>query len=179
MPKINILFIYNEGFGIQEKLFEYEDICTIKEMLEDFLRKTNSKKTLAPSDICFIYNAKILNNERFLNKRLKEVFKESLNRIIVKDYCDIIGYNNKICHVKFVVPEIRIFQYENTCTIKEMLEDFLRKTNSKITLAPSDIYFIYHSIILNNEGFLNKRLKEVFKKKKNLIKVIETPFVIG
>ena len=36
MPKINILFFSYEGFKIQ---FEYEDTCTIKEMLEDFLEK--------------------------------------------------------------------------------------------------------------------------------------------
>ena len=71
---------------IRRYIFEYEDICTIKEMLEDFLRKTNSKKTLAPSDICFVYNSTILNTEKYINKRLKEVFKK--NRI----QCNILVY---------------------------------------------------------------------------------------
>ena len=77
---------------ISRECYDYENTCTIKEMLEDFLRKTDSKMTLAPSDICFIYNAKILNNERFLNKRLHEVFKyHKVNIIRFSETKQIMG----------------------------------------------------------------------------------------
>ena len=120
--------------------------------------------TLAPSDICFIYNAKILNNEKYINKTLKEVFKASLNRIKIFYFC---GYKYKICYEKSDVDDDRkirryIFEYEDTCTIKEMLEDFLRKTHSKMTLEPTDINFMHYARILNCERFFNKRLHEIF-----------------
>ena len=72
MPKINIRFTD----GTQEEIFlyEYEESCTIEEMLEDYLRKTHSKMTLNPEEIMFIYKSRILNKERNLNNTLKEVF---------------------------------------------------------------------------------------------------------
>jgi len=182
MPKINIEFIEES----LEKTFEYEESCTIEEMLKDFLRQTHSKMTLDPEEIMFIYKSRILNKERYLlNKTVKEVFKAQekyLIRIKVIDYCGVVGCGNKY-YIIFSVNEItkRLFEYEESCTIEEMLEDFLRQTNHKMTLDPSEITFLYRSSILNQERDLNKTLKEVFKLNKNMqtIRVIDTSLVIG
>ena len=181
MPKINIRFFYND----QIISFEYEESCTIEEMLKDFLRKTHSKMTLNPKEIIFIYRAKCLNNVKYLYKKLKHVFKAQekyLIRIKVIDYCGVVGCGNKY-YIIFSVNEItkRLFEYEESCTIEEMLEDFLRQTNHKMTLDPSEITFLYRSSILNYESYHNKTLKEVFKLNKNMqtIRVIDTSLVIA
>ena len=174
MPKINISFFYNA----QIISFEYEESCTIKEILKGFLRQTHSKMTLNPEEITFIYQSRILNKEGYLNNTLKEVFKaqeKSLISIKVIDFCGVVGCGNE-CGVRFIVKEDneirnRIFRYEESCTIKEMLEDFLRQTNYKTTLNPEEITFIYQSRILNKEGYLNKTLKEVFKLNKNWVTI--------
>ena len=175
MPKINIEFIEES----LEKTFEYEESCTIKEMLEDFLRQTHSRMTLNPEEIIFVYKYIILNNkEGYLNKTLKEVFKAQekyLIRIKVIDYCGVVGCGNKY-YIRFIDLENneigrRKFVYEESCTIKEMLEDFLRQTNYKTTLNPEEITFIYQARILNKEGYLNKTLKEVFKLNKNWVTI--------
>ena len=62
MPKIKIRFFYKD----QIISFEYEESCTIEEMLKDFLRQTHSKMTLDPEEIMFIYKSRILNKERYL-----------------------------------------------------------------------------------------------------------------
>ena len=174
MPKINIEFIEES----LEKTFEYEESCTIEEMLKDFLRQTHSKMTLDPREIAFLYRAKLLNYESYLNKTLKEVFKarkKSSIRIKVIECCGVVDCGNYY-YITFIVKEDneisnRIFRYEESCTIKEMLEDFLRQTNYKTTLNPEEITFIYQSRILNKEGYLNKTLKEVFKLNKNWVTI--------
>jgi len=184
MPKIKIRFFYKD----QIISFEYEESCTIEEMLKDFLRKTHSKMTLNPEEIIFIYRAKCLNNVKYLYKKLKHAFKakeKSLISIKVIDYCGVVGCGNYY-YIGFIFDEDneitkRLFEYEESCTIKEMLEDFLRQTHSKMTLDPSKIYFLYQARILNIEEYLNKTLKEVFILNKNMptIQVIDTSLVIG
>ena len=56
------------------------------------------------------------------------------------------------------------YEFNEQITIESMLKTFLRNTNSTITLEPHLISFIYHSKILNSNRFLNKQLREVFKR---------------
>ncbi len=88
MPKINISFFYNA----QIISFEYEESCTIKEILKGFLRQTHSKMTLNPEEITFIYQSRILNKEGYLNKTLKEVFKLNKNWVTIR-FIDVIDTN--------------------------------------------------------------------------------------
>ena len=55
------------------------------------------------------------------------------------------------------------FQFERETTIEEMLLTFLKNSNSKVTLDPSEISFIYNAIILNTNNNLKKKIKDVFK----------------
>ena len=65
-----------------------------------------------------------------------------------------------------------------------MLKTFLRNTNSTITLEPHQISIIYHSKILNSNRFLNKQLREVFKREIMIripikIKVLDAGMIIS
>ena len=61
-----------------------------------------------------------------------------------------------------------------------MLLDFLGKTNSKMTLDPKQITFLFAGRVINQENDLKKTVGEIFKKKNNIpIKVIDTNDVIG
>ena len=90
-----ILFSHNERSDIQKKPFEFDETLTIKEMLLDFLKKTNSKMILDMNKISFMLGAKILNQNIYLNKALKEVFRDNNKPIKIIDAEGIVG--GKIC----------------------------------------------------------------------------------
>ena len=75
----------------------------------------------------------------------------------------------------------KIFPYDGSMTIENMLSDFLRKTNSKFTLDANAIVFQYHAFLLNKGDNLKKTVAEIFKKNtKNVaIKVTDYQKVIG
>ena len=74
----------------------------------------------------------------------------------------------------------KIFEFDTTLTIENMLLDFLGKTNSKMTLDPKQITFLFAGRVINQENDLKKTVGEIFKKKNNIpIKVIDTNDVIG
>ena len=75
----------------------------------------------------------------------------------------------------------KVFPYDGSMTIQDMLNDFLRKTNSKITLDSNAIVFQYHAFLLNKGDNLKKTVAQIFKKdKKNVaIKVNDYQKVIG
>ena len=93
MQKIHLSFTHNERPEIQKKTFEFDETCTIKEMLIDFLRKTNSKIILDMAQISFMYGVKILNQEKFFNKKIKELFKVENKPIKIIDANGIVGGN--------------------------------------------------------------------------------------
>ena len=73
----------------------------------------------------------------------------------------------------------KIYEYEDSWTIRQMLLDFLQKTHSKMTLDTDKICFVYGGI-LNSEKLLNKTVKEVFKSANNVaILVKDTGDVVG
>ena len=74
----------------------------------------------------------------------------------------------------------RIFTFDNSITVKEMLQSFLSQTNSKITLSPSDITFTFGAKILNKGDCVDKPLSKVFTSQKNTpIKVMDINNIIG
>ena len=71
------------------------------------------------------------------------------------------------------------FEYDNSCTIEEVLKDFLSKTNSKIVLDYNKITFLFHNLVLNNSQNLKKTVGEMFRKKIIKINIFEYQPIIG
>ena len=68
----------------------------------------------------------------------------------------------------------KVYEYEDSLTINEMLLDFLKQTNSKMTLDTDKICFVFGGI-LNTPRFLNRTIKEVFKKQNNVAILVKDP----
>ena len=77
-----IRFVTND-MNINNRIFEYNITCRIKDMLYDFLRRTNSQPIIDQEQISFVYKAKILNKQDILNKTIGEVFRNGGNNIII------------------------------------------------------------------------------------------------
>ena len=75
----------------------------------------------------------------------------------------------------------RIFKYESSCQIEDMLIQFLKETHSIITLNTDDIVFLFGPRILNKMPTLKKTVGEIFKDGncRNIIKVIDNNAIIG
>ena len=86
-----IRFVTND-MNIYNRIFEYNITCRIKDMLYDFLRRTNSQPIIDQEHISFLYKGKILNKQDILNKTVGEVFRNEGNnfRIRVLDSNNII-----------------------------------------------------------------------------------------
>ena len=85
----------------------------------------------------------------------------------------------KFHHDKDADIALKTYQYDTSMKIKDMLYDFLRQTNSKMTLDTNQISFMYGGL-LNNDKNLEKTVGEIFKKKNNQnIKIFDTGDVIG
>ena len=82
---------------------------------------------------------------------------------------------------KFVYGESKVISFDRGNTVESLLKEFLRQTNSKDTLDPSKIYFMYNSHIINEGKKLNKKISEVFKGAgmEFKISVTDTEGVIG
>ena len=87
--------------------------------------------------------------------------------------------------LKFLTPDEELnqkyFNYDGSMTIQNMLNDFLIKTNSKITLNEEAILFQFNAHILNKGENLSKTVADIFKKNKinTQIKVYDYKNVIG
>ncbi len=69
--------------------------------------------------------------------------------------------------------------FQKNTVIKDAFLQFLRATNSIITLDPDNIIFFLKAKILNTPELLNKRLFEIFKENKVFIKVVDAGFNAG
>ena len=87
--------------------------------------------------------------------------------------------------LKFLTPDEELnqkyFNYDGSMTIQNMLNDFLIKTNSKITLNEEAILFQFNAHILNKGENLSKTVDDIFKNKtiNAKIKVTDYKNVIG
>ena len=81
-------FVYGDT-----KTIQYDRNQTIESLLNTFLVETNSIKTLDTTKIYFMYNSSIINNKNKLQKKIKDIFKNSSNefKINVTDTEGVIG----------------------------------------------------------------------------------------
>ena len=82
---------------------------------------------------------------------------------------------------KFVYGDSKTIQYNKNNTVESLLKEFLKQTNSKDTLDPAKIYFMYNCYIINEQKKLSKKISEVFKgaAMEFKISVTDTEGVIG
>ena len=95
---------------------------------------------------------------------------------------DILLNKNKKINVEFDTGyKLFNFNYNSEITVKEMLLDFLFRTNSIMILNTNNIVFMYHSFILNNDRNLSRPLEEVLSKRdmKPKIKVLDAGNIKG
>ena len=79
------------------KIYDYDESITIRDMLTDFLRKTNSVNTLDPTKITFMSKTILNNRKEILDKPLGKHFKNLLNVMItIIDNGGIVGGNTII-----------------------------------------------------------------------------------
>ena len=85
-------FTFNKD-NSEEIRIDFDENRTFKELLEYYLKKTNSIITLDPKRIFFFYNTKLLNkDESILNNIIKKnVTRGSKQVIRIKDKDNIIG----------------------------------------------------------------------------------------
>ena len=90
MAQISVKFDTDKE-EINKQLFLFSPSMTIKEMLEQFLKQTNSFAQINSNDIQFIYKGKILNTDSYLDKYVRDIFKLSNHKVKVWDSKNIIG----------------------------------------------------------------------------------------
>ena len=78
MPRYYICFIDWEN-NENRLFFEYDETIIIRNMLNHFLIQTNHVMTLEKKNIMFLYSAKILNDDRYLNRTVGQIFKNKIN----------------------------------------------------------------------------------------------------
>jgi hypothetical protein len=75
---------------------------------------------------------------------------------------------------------LKVYEFDSSITVKEMLNQYLSDTNSIKTLDPEKITFMSKTILNNKEDILNKPLSKQFKNIVNvLITIIDNGGVIG
>ena len=87
-------------------------------------------------------------------------------------------------HVKFQRGEdpnnLKMYEYNTSTTIKDMLYDYLKQTNSIMTLDAEKITFMAKGILNNKESTLNKTVGQYFKALDNVVvKVYDNSGIIG
>ena len=94
MPTKKLRFQHETNADIVKQIYEYDESMKIRDMLYDFLDKTNSIKTLKPEKIFFLFGANILNSNEpnYLDMEIKEVFKHKNNALVkVFDPGKVVG----------------------------------------------------------------------------------------
>ena len=93
MSKTVKLKFNTERNSIREKIFTYDCEMTVENLLNSFLRETNSIHTLDSKVIQFVYKSKIINTDGFLKKKAREIFRflDQTNLVQVYDSQNIIG----------------------------------------------------------------------------------------
>lgn len=65
-----MLKFQTEDEEINKKVFPFDASMSIKDMLYSFLSQTNSKSTLDPNKISFMFCGHMLNSDSYLKKQL-------------------------------------------------------------------------------------------------------------
>lgn len=75
---------------------------------------------------------------------------------------------------------LKVYEFDSSITVREMLNQYLRDTNSISTLDPEKITFMSKSILNNKPEILDKPLSKQFKNIVNvMITIIDNGGVIG
>ena len=87
-------------------------------------------------------------------------------------------------HVKFQRGEdpnnLKMYEFNTSITIKDMLLDYLKQTNSIMTLDAEKITFMAKGILNNKDSTLNKTVGQYFKTLDNVVvKVYDNSGIIG
>lgn len=88
IEKLNIKFIYRKNLDIT---LDFDKKITVREMLNTFLDKTNSIKTLDQKKIMFFHGTNLLNLPKFIDQNIENVFGRGKITIQVKDKGNFIG----------------------------------------------------------------------------------------
>ena len=92
MSKIFLRFSHDTKNEIQNNKYFFDASITIREMLKDFLKQTNSIVTLDPGKIMFMFGTKILNKDKVLDMKVGKVFNSQNNKLIkIIDNEKIVG----------------------------------------------------------------------------------------
>ena len=102
-----MLKFQTEDEEINKKIFPFDGPLSIKDMLYSFLSQTNSKNTLDPNKISFMFCGHMLNSDSYLKKTVAQVFTKKNNAVIkVTDTANVIG---GITFLNFYEKKIKIF----------------------------------------------------------------------
>ena len=75
---------------------------------------------------------------------------------------------------------LKVYEFDSTTTVRDMLTYYLRQTNSINTLDPEKITFMSKTILNNKQDILDKPLGKQFKNLLNvMITIIDNGGVIG
>ena len=89
--KICIIFKYGDNEECCKEMY-FSKNTIVKNALIQYLNITNSKIGLSPQKIIFMHKNKVLNIDKYLNKRLLDLnFKNDKNYVRVVDTYDIFG----------------------------------------------------------------------------------------
>lgn len=86
---LNISFYYSKANPVFN--FDFNKKITVREMLENFLKQTNSINTLDTKKIMFFHNGNLLTLPKFIDKNIENVLGRGKIGIQIKDKGNIIG----------------------------------------------------------------------------------------
>ena len=72
-------------YDMNEKVISFPASTLIRDALIEYLKETNSRIDISPEKIFFLFNAKVLNSEQYLNKTLEEVKIKNNSKINVRN----------------------------------------------------------------------------------------------
>ena len=89
----NILFKFESGETTKNRDILVSRDKSLKEIFTQYLSQTRSIITFDPQKIQFVSKAKVLNSEKFLNKKAKDIFNNTVTNTIIKviDSGNILG----------------------------------------------------------------------------------------
>ena len=95
---ISIRFYHNAGdVDDSETIVDGIDpnSTTCEQLIRKFCSKSRTPFTTAPDKLVFMFNGKVINSEKFLNRTLSSInIKKTEKSILVKDMGHLIGQNS-------------------------------------------------------------------------------------
>ena len=89
----NILFKFESGETTKNRDILVSRDKSLKEIFTQYLSQTRSIITFDPQKIQFVSKAKVLNSDKFLNKKAKDIFNSTVTNTTIKviDSGNILG----------------------------------------------------------------------------------------